>query len=99
MGVRHFTQLATWQLADDVRREVIAYIAIVPCCNDWRFCSDAKAAAESAPSNTSEGFSRFKPAEFLTFLRYAHASLSETQDHLISALESKYIDQARFERV
>ncbi len=98
MAVHHFSQLACWQLADDVRREVIAYTSTSPCCKDRRFCADATAAAESAPSNTSEGFSRFRPAEFLTFLRYARASLSETQDHLISALRRKYIDEARFHR-
>jgi four helix bundle protein len=97
--VYHFTQLTTWQLADDVRKEVIAYTDRPPCCNDRRFYADARAAAESAQSNTSEGFARFRPAEFLNFLRYARASLAETKDHLISALHRGYIPQSTFERI
>lgn len=99
VGVYHFTELATWRLADEVRREVIAYTDTPACKNDRRFCNDARAAAESAPSNTAEGFSRFRPAEFLTFLRYARASLSETQDHLISAARRRYIDEPTFGRL
>jgi four helix bundle protein len=99
MGARHFTQLVTWQLADDVRRLVFAFTARPPCSNDRKFCGDARAAAESAPANTCEGFSRFNPKEFVVFLRYARASLSETQDHLISALHSKYVDEAKFHEI
>jgi four helix bundle protein len=99
MAVYHFTQLTTWQLADDVRKEVIAYTDQAPCCNDRRFCADARAAAESASSNTSEGYARFRPADFLNFLRYARASLSETQDHLVSAVQHRYLDEPTFARI
>jgi four helix bundle protein len=99
MAVYHFTQLTTWQLAEDVRIEVIAYTDKPPCCNDRRFYADARAAAESAPSNTSEGYARFRPAEFLNFLRYARASLSETQDHLVSAVRRGYLDEPTFTRI
>ena len=99
MSAHHFTELITWQLSDDVRKEVIAYTETAPCCNDRRFAADARAAAESGASNTAEGFGRFRPKEFLTFLRYARASLCETKDHLLSALRREYISQATFERI
>ncbi len=99
MGVYHFTELIAWQLADAVRQQVIAFTSAPPCSNDRRFCADARASAESAPSNTAEGFGRFRPAEFLSFLRYAHGSLEETRDHLVSALESKYVTEERFHEI
>lgn len=96
MRAHEFTELVAWQLADEIRQKVIAFTSTPPCCNDRRFCTDATAAAGSAASNTSEGFGRFRPAEFRNFLRYAHGSLKETRDHLISALESKYVTEERF---
>ncbi len=91
MAVSQFTQLIAWQLADQLRAQVFAFTAKEPTARDFRFCRDIRASAESAPSNTAEGFARFRPPEFLYFLRIARASLAETQDHLRSALQSDYI--------
>lgn len=56
MGVHHFTQLIAWQLADDIRREVLAYTAKSPCRADRRFCSDARASLAETQDHLISAF-------------------------------------------
>jgi four helix bundle protein len=92
MGVRDFRDLVAWQLADELRREVIAFTSNDPVIRDFKFCNQIRDASSSACRNTSEGFGRFRPAENARFLEFAHASLSEVQDGLIEARQKNYID-------
>jgi four helix bundle protein len=85
MGVKDFRDLVTWQLADELRREVIAFTENESVARDFKFCNQIRDASASACRNTSEGFGRFRPAENARFLEFAHASLSEVQDGLIEA--------------
>lgn len=93
MGVRDFRDLVAWQLADELRREVIAFTDKEPVARDFRFCSQIRDAVASACRNTSEGFGRFRPSENARFLEFTHASLSEVQDGLIEGREKKYLDE------
>jgi four helix bundle protein len=99
MGVTDFRDLVTWQLADELRREVIAFTENKSVARDFRFCNQIRDASASACRNTSEGFGRFRPAENARFLEFAHASLSEVQDGLIEAREKKYIDDELHDRL
>ena len=99
MGVTDFRDLVTWQLADELRREVIAFTENKSVARDFRFCNHILDASASACRNTSEGFGRFRPAENARFLEFAHASLSEVQDGLIEAREKKYIDDELHDRL
>ena len=99
MGVTDFRDLVAWQLADELRREVIAFTETEPASRDFRFCNQLRDAIASACRNTSEGFGRFRPAENARFLEFAHASLSEVQDGLIEARQKKYIDDSVHDRL
>jgi four helix bundle protein len=99
MGVRDFRDLVAWQLADELRREVIAFTAKEPACRDFKFCNQIRDASSSACRNTSEGFGRFRPTENARFLEFAHASLCEVQDGLIEAKQKQYIDQEFHDRL
>ncbi|HEY7291412.1 MAG TPA: four helix bundle protein [Vicinamibacterales bacterium] len=50
-------------------------------------------------SDVTEGFARFRPAEFVRFLQFSTGSLSEVQDLLIEAREKKYASDEQFERL
>ena len=50
----------TWQLANELRREVIAFTEMPPVSRDYKFCSQIRDASSSACRNTSEGFGRFR---------------------------------------
>lgn len=99
MGVRGFRDLVAWQLADELRREVIAFTDEGPVARDFRFCSQIRDAISSACRNTSEGFGRFRPAENARFLEFAHASLNEVQDGLTEARQKKYVNDELHDRL
>jgi four helix bundle protein len=96
---RHFTELIAWQLADELRREVIAFTSRPPCSRDFKFCAQVRAAADSVCFNTAEGFGRFRPKEFERFLGFAKGSLEEIQDALVSAKRKGYITDPEFHRM
>ena len=54
---------------------------------------DVRDAAASAPSNISEGFGRKSDPDFAHFLDIARASLNECQNHLLDAVDRRYIEQ------
>jgi four helix bundle protein len=91
MGVRTHRELAAWQLASELRREVVAVTAHPPAASDRRFCDQARAAAASVAANVAEGFARFTPGEFARFLQFSRASLAELDTHIRDAVEREYI--------
>jgi four helix bundle protein len=88
---RDFTELAAWQLSDELRRVVIEITARPNVARDFRFCNQCKDAASSAPSNIAEGFGRWSHRDFARFLQIAIDSLKETRDHLIDGHARGYI--------
>jgi four helix bundle protein len=99
MRVEHFQDLVTWQLADELRREVIAFTAGGQAARDFEYRDQIRDAIGSACRNTSEGFDRFRPKEFGRFLEFARGSLGETQDCLVEAYEKKFITGELFDRL
>ncbi len=88
---KDFRELAAWQLADELRRRVIALTAVAPAKTDWKFCTQIRDASESASSNTAEGFKRHNDGDFIRFLDIARGSLGEVQDRLDGALTRNFI--------
>jgi four helix bundle protein len=99
MVVDRFQDLITWQLADELRREVLAFTEAGPAARDFRFRSQIRDAAASVCRNTAEGFDRFRPTEFARFLEFARGSLGEIQDGLIDAHERQFIRGELFDRL
>jgi four helix bundle protein len=97
VSAKHFTELIAWQLANELREQVIALTSASRISRDFRFCDQFRGAADSACANTAEGFGRFRPAEFARFLGIAKGSLHETQDHLHSARKRGYLGDREFE--
>jgi four helix bundle protein len=99
MVVNHFKELVTWQLADELRREVFAFTQEGPASRDFGYRDQIRDAIGSVCRNTSEGFDRFRPKEFARFLEFARGSLGETQDGLVEAYEKKFITGELFDRL
>jgi four helix bundle protein len=91
MGVRRFEDLVAWQLARQLQREVFAFTDKPPVSRDLKFCDQIRESSRSATRNTSEGFGRYYPKEFLRFLRIAAGSLNETRNHLHDGLDRRYL--------
>ena len=99
LGVRSFQELAVYQLARDLRREVVRLTVAEPVCRDFKFVSQIRDAARGGPRNIAEGFSRFVPTEIARFLSYAKASIDETQSHLVDGYESGYFSKEDCDRL
>jgi four helix bundle protein len=99
MRIDHFRDLTVWQLADELRHEILAFTDTEPASRDFKYRDQIRDAIASACRNTSEGFDRFRPAEFARFLEFAKGSLGEVQDCLIDGHDRKYIDGVRFDKM
>jgi four helix bundle protein len=88
-------ELQCYQLADQLRREVIAICAQKRVTERRRFCDGFTEAAGSVCRNIREGFARYESGPIVQFFRYALASLEEVKDYLCECSEREFIDQKR----
>ena len=88
---KKIAEIIAWQLAEELRRQVIDVSDQGTFARDFRLCNQIRAAANSASSNIAEGFKRFNPAEFAQFMKYARASLAEVTVHLTDAKDRRHI--------
>ena len=91
MAARTYRELACWQLANDLKRRVYAFIRKPDVADDIEFVRQIRGSARGGPRAISEGFGRFRPADFARYLEYARASLTETQNHIDDALDNEYL--------
>ncbi|MGE0041290.1 MAG: four helix bundle protein [Vicinamibacterales bacterium] len=99
MGARHFTELAVWQEATRLKREIYALVDREPFRRDRSLRSDLVRAAASIPANIAEGFGRYRPREFHRFLEIAKASASEAENHCIDAHDRGHISADELARI
>jgi len=85
VGARTYQELEAWQLADDLRQKVIAFLERSPARNDFRFCNNLCDAVGSVCRNIAEGFARRRPRQFAPFVVIALGSLAEVSDQLLEA--------------
>ena len=88
--------LTCWQLASQLREEVIAICEQKQVAWRFRFCEGFTEAAGSVCHNIREGFVRFGSASIVQFFTYALSSLEEVEDYLVECRTKKFIDQERF---
>jgi four helix bundle protein len=99
MVVRNFRDLVAWQLAHELKCEVIAFTATGAASKDFKYRDQIRSSSASAPSNICEGFGRFRPREFARFLEFACGSLMETQNHLLDGRDRGYLDALLYSRL
>jgi four helix bundle protein len=96
MTFKRFEDIIAWQLADQLRKEVIAASDRGPFAKDYRLRSQIRDAANSGSSNIAEGFKRFNPGEFAQFVKYSRASLAEMKNHLYDAKDRGHINEIQY---
>ena len=89
-GVRSFTDLDAWKLANELKLGVFELLHRPAVQRDEDFRDQIRDAAASAPRNIAEGFGRFKPREFGQYLRIANGSLHEVSNHLRDGVDRRY---------
>jgi len=94
MIARHYRELECWQLSNELKRRIYAFLATEPAAHDFDFCKQIRGSARGATRTIAEGFGRFRPADFARYLEFARGSLMETQNHLDDALDSGYMSES-----
>jgi four helix bundle protein len=100
MAVRHYRELITWQLADELETEVLHLIAgSVAARGHLKYRGQLEDAVTGIASNVAEGFSRCSPGDFCRFLDYALACLVETEVWLHSGIKRGFFDPSTCQKV
>ena len=98
-GARHFSQLIIWQLADELRCEILKLTARPEFERHRRLREQTNDAIDSVCRNIAEGFGADTHAQFAWFLRISRRSLNEVQDALLSAQEKENVTAAELSSV
>jgi four helix bundle protein len=97
-AARHFTELIIWQLADELRREILKLTGRRQFEQHRRLREQTDDAIDSVCRNIAEGFGADTHAQFAWFLRISRRSLNEVQDALLSAQEKGNVAAADLSR-
>jgi four helix bundle protein len=88
-----FTELEVWKKARELKNEIFALVKNFPVEEKYRLTDQLIRCSRSVNANISEGHGRFTYKDQLHFCIQARGSLSETHNHLIDALDCKYITE------
>jgi len=94
--IRHFRDLRTWQQCREVRLAVRQLVRTWPAEEKYKLTDQVIRSSRGPTAHVAEGYGRFYEKENIRFCRIARGSLYETQDHLITAQDEGYIDNATF---
>lgn len=91
MGFGRLEDVVAHQFAEEFKLEVYGLIDASPGARgDFKFRNQLRDAASGISAAVAEGFGRQHPPEFVTFLRYALASLAEAKTHLKDGIDRGY---------
>ena len=90
MSVSDYRDLLAWQLANELRDVVLQLTSQGRAAGDEKFRRQTEDAVSSICRNLPEGFSRFEPGEFASFVRYSQGSLAELGEQLTDGVARKY---------
>jgi four helix bundle protein len=90
-GARHFTELTVWQLADELRRELLKLTGRPAYLRNLRLREQTDDAIDSVCRNIAEGFGADTHGQFAWFLRVSRRSLNEVQDAILSAQQKRIL--------
>jgi four helix bundle protein len=94
-GFGRLEDIVAHQFAEEFKLEVYALINTSPGARrDFKFNDQLRRAASGIGPAIAEGFGREKASEFVTFLRYALASLAEAGTHLKDGIDRGHFAEA-----
>jgi four helix bundle protein len=91
-GAYRFEDLVAWQLAEQLKEEVLRLIQRQRVARDEDFCDDIRRSARSAPANIAEGFGWYEPKPNGRHVSIAKASLEETKNHILEGFKRNHFD-------
>lgn len=94
--LKTFETLECYKLAQVFRREVSLFCKTLPKEEEYRLKDQIVRSSRSVAANISEGYGRHHHQENLQFCRTARGSLSESLDHLNTALDENYLSDDQY---
>ena len=94
MALYKLEELVAYQLSMDLKQQVFALLYNSPAARDVKLAGQISDAVSSLASDLSEGYYRFNPAEFATFVKYCRSSLQEVRTRLPDGVAKRYYSQA-----
>ncbi len=91
-----FTQLALWKAGRNFNLLIFELVKTFPNDEKYRLTDQIIRSSRSINANIAEGQGRYHFQEQIQFCRQARGSLAETLNHLIDALDCKYITEHTF---
>lgn len=98
-AVRDFEELAIFQKARDLSKNIYPITQRGEFKYDTRFVQQIRAAAVSIMDNIAEGFERTGNKEFLNFLYIAKGSCGEVRSQLIRANDLGYLTKEEYDEL
>jgi four helix bundle protein len=96
--MKAFTDLEVWQKSRLLRNNISQLTKSFPSDEKYRLIDQIIRSSRSVGNNIAEGHGRFHYVDSSRFLVTARGSLIETVDHLIIALDEKYITDEIFNK-
>lgn len=97
--IEKFEDIEAWKLAREVTQLVYEVSSDGDFARDYALTNQIRRASISISSNIAEGFERSGNKEFIQFLAIAKGSCGEVRSQLYLALDQKYIDDRRFQKI
>jgi four helix bundle protein len=93
MGYQSFEELDVWKKARELKNEIAGLVRSFPAEEKYRLSDQLIRSSRSVDTQIAEGHGRRTWPDRLRFCVVARGSLSETLNHLIDALDEKYINE------
>jgi four helix bundle protein len=94
-----FEDLKCWQLARQLMLACHQLAHRLPSSERYDLASQIRRSSKSGMANISEGYGRYHYLDSLRFYYFARGSINETINHIITAHDLHYIDQAEFQKL
>jgi len=88
-----FTELEVWKKARILKNEIFELSKAFPLEEKYKLTDQIIRSSRSINSNIAEGHGRYTYKDQLHFCVQARGSLAETHNHLIDALDCKYMNE------
>ncbi|MBS3771918.1 MAG: four helix bundle protein [Bacteroidales bacterium] len=93
--MRNFEDLELYRECRKFRKDVSILVKSFPKDEKYRLTDQLLRCSRSITANIAEGHGRYHYQENIQFCRQARGSLCESLDHLICALDEKYINDTQ----
>lgn len=91
-----FTELETWKQARKIRNIISALVKGFPIEEKYRLTDQIIRSSRSIGDNIAEGHGRYHYQDNVRFCIIARGSLSETLNHIVTALDENIITEEMF---